>query len=566
MTIAPLPDLLNFPGLIAGGGINRSVNSIGLQIGELLQANNVSATSSGFSNISGGITKLNTNTVTGIVRGGTVFKGISVFVAGGNIFTMPLNGGTTTLVAAAVFDPNKSISFAAAKGSGEDKLYMCDGVNIPRAWNGSTITAVSAFSSTILSTFSPANGYPDKVTFFQNRLVWSWPASSNYRNYVLFSTFLDADDYAQSIPADATDPFFEEIAPGRGSIAAISSIRQSLQDYQSEVLAVFKEPSETYLSSQIDFGGGIVSTTFNRQALDFGAANQNSVVPFQNSLVVLSKNGIGELASATESGSVNVLTYQLGNRVNPLVKPGGFNYAWSVHCPFLQTIWFSFVKDQSITGSYGGISYPETPNTLTLCLYYGIFNQNGEIYNCWTTREGDGWGFASAWTDGVSIYLGSYFGDVYLWGGTGEYERNPATPTTAQPFTSTIETGDYTYDQSSFSVKNIKHLEELWFAEGSVQSTTCVFRDLKPTGSCITKTASLNSNLAIYGTALYGTGTYAIVGSTYLPRAGFGEFGNYLRIKSSWPSLLGTTSNGASLFGYRGLYNLGNRLAVNRVR
>jgi len=116
------PDLMQ---LLAGGGINQSVPSINLPVNQCLTCMNLRPTSAGLTNENMGVHKLNTDTpINSKVQFLSAFNNVLIFIAGGNIYEMPLTGGATTQITAGVFHNKNNVQGVIAQGDGEQKLYL----------------------------------------------------------------------------------------------------------------------------------------------------------------------------------------------------------------------------------------------------------------------------------------------------------------------------------------------------------------------------------------------------------------------------------------------------------
>ncbi len=579
--ITSLPLEYYTPGFVAGGGINRSVNRLNLPLNQLYRANNVEPGAFGYGNIDQlGISKLNSNKIIGAkVVSGIIFKNMHVFVKGGRLFSMPIGGGVESQIGTiTLFEPDAKVRFALNRGnagSGKtEMLFMCDGVNSPLYWTGSGApVAITAFQAALFGV--PNTVRPDKVASFRNRLVWSFPASSEYKNLLIYSQDDDGLNYSASAPASIIDAFAEEIEPGDGgNITAIASIKRNNEPSQAEQLIAFKSNNKAYLSETITLTDTPI-TTFNRQALDLGAINQESVVNFANDIWVLNKQGIGSLTSATASGGIDALTYQQGIRVNSLItqsaQNSAFNKSFMIHVPARQIIWAFMPESQKTDNLSNGIDYGvgNTPMNMSVCFKYGVTDQAGQIVNHWYTRSGAGWGFPCAWTNGQDLYVGSYFGDVYKVFSGEEYERNPLTPSVRQPITSTVETGDNTITGDIRTRKQLRNITAHWFTEGQLEADLTFYVDEKEIGETYSKTVGTGDAGTTWGRFSWGNALWAATGQKPADmKVSPAGIGTTWRFRAEWKSQRENSEgnmipNRGSLLGISGDISLGGRI-LNR--
>jgi hypothetical protein len=315
---------------------------------------------------------------------------------------------------------------------------------------------------------------------------------------------------------------------------------------------------------------------FSTFASDLGCINSDCSVNFNNDLVVLSTQGLGKFTPALNSGGIDAMTYQYGVNVNSLIQEvssnGSFGDSWAIHCPARQLIWFNMPSSRSAGVSKNGYRYPSTPMGLSICLHYGVQLIQGAVVDVWCTRSGAGWGFNCGFVDGEDMYLGSYYGDVYKCFASQEYERKPDAPNTRAVVKSTYKSGDLDLDGSFLSYKQLQPIFAHFFITVDCIARIGVAWNLSESYVQHIK-STISSGVAggLYDTALYNEGLYAFdrAGDIRCTPTGGGEF---VRFNIDWysqviaedfPLFTGDPPIGnhniASLFGIKGVFNLGGR-------
>ena len=461
MKTRPLPVELRRPGIIGGGGLNKSVARNALQYNELWTCNNIEPTTLGISNRNIGVTKQNTTRLnTAPIRGMFVSGSNLYFACNGHLQSMPLSGGSQSTVNSSVFNASKTLSIASglstSGGVRTAEDIICDGSNNPYGWNGSSLSAITAFSSDILTEIKTSNK-PDKVINYQERSVFGFPDGGVNKNYVLASDLLSSRTFTSGAGDD--NAWFEIVEGGKGYITALNSIKRAGSEKDNEILVVHKA-NQSFNGIYSSSAGNNRFGVFTSFASGLGAVNQQCTLSFNNDIFTLTNQGIGSLSSASDDISSVVL--EAGIKVNSLIQESGlnvdFNKSFAFHCPERQLIYFTMPLASSTSAISQAITYPETPMNLSICYKYALQTQTGQITDFWSTRSQDGWGWSSVFINGKDIYLGSYFGDIYKLYEGDEYERNPSTPTTHQPITSTAEWGDWDLETGYTQYKEIADL------------------------------------------------------------------------------------------------------------
>lgn len=555
-----LPIELSIPGIIGGGGINRSLIRRALPYNQTWTANNIEPITQGVSNRNIGVTKLNTSRLnTAPVR--AIFKHGSnlYFVSDGDFASMPSSGGSQTLITNAAFNASAFPSWTYGVGASRtDKVYICDGVNEPKTWDGSSLSNITAFGSDILTEIKTSNK-PDKVTTYAERVIWGFPSNGVNKNYVLGSDLLNGDAYTSG--AGVNNAWFEIVGGGESHITAINSIKRAGGESDNELLVVHKE-NKSFTGIYDSSAGNNRFGVFTAFAQGIGAVNHRCSIPFLNSIYTLSKQGIGGLSNVADDISAAIL--QEGIRVNPLIKDASLNLdfskAFGFHCPERQIIWFTMPQTAGTSTTYEGITYPETPNNLSICYKYALTTSTGEITDFWYTRNGPGWAWSCVFVDGKDIYLGSYFGDIYKLFDGNEYERNPSTPNTRQPITSYIESGDMNFETGFTKYKELASLNTHWYVDAGLTANFYAVWDESdvPIGS-IGKVIGGAAGAALWDVALWDVAYWSDAINTDVdvtPPDG----GRTLRLIVEWDSEIDSIANHGAFYGMSGTIIDGGRI------
>ena len=559
----PLSFDLRRPGIIGGRGINQSVPRSALNYNEAWRANNIEPTTLGLSNRGLGGTKYNTNRLsTHPVR--TIFRWEDdlYFVCNGALRKMSRSGGSQTSVATGVFDaavtPSHALGVATAGGVRTEEVFICDGVNRPKTFDGSALVDIPAFGADILTELKTSN-YPDKVISVGERIVWSYPQNGVNKNYVLGSDLLSGKTYTSG-SSDA-NAWFEIVDGGSGYITGLNSIKRAGAEQDNELLVVHKLDKS--------FSGAFNSTAGNNRfgvftafAQGLGCVNQRCTIQFLNNIYTLSRRGIGELGSVADEISASVLN--AGVRVNSLIQEAAlnanFDKAYIIHCPDRQMIWFTMPENASTTTALNSFEYPETPMNLTIGYKYALTTQTGEVTDYWYSRSGPGWGWSCIFVDGKDIWAGSYFGDIYKIFEGDEYERNPLTPSTRQPFTSTLETGDWEIDTGWTQYKELADLTTHWYVENGLSANFAAYWDEKDNGvSSLNKRIGGSVSGSLWDVALWDVDVWREaqnVDVNITPPDG----GRTLRLKVEWDSEIEGVSNHGVYSGLSGTVIDGGRV------
>jgi len=559
----PLPFELRRPGVIGGRGINRSVVRSALNYNEAWTCNNIEPTTEGLSNRNIGASKLNTSRLsTHPVR--TIFKWGNdlYFVCNGDLRKVSTSGGAQTSVSVGAFNassaPSWALGVSTSAGVRTDKVFIVDGVNQPKTFDGSTLSSIAAFAGDILTEIKTSNR-PDKVITFGERMVYSFPQAGVNKNYVLGSDLLAGETFTSGAGAD--NAWFEIVEGGNSYISGINSLKRSGSEKDNELLVVHK-PDKSFSGIYNSSAGSNRFGVFTAFAQGLGAINQNCTLQFLNNIYTLSNRGIGGLSSVADEVSASVLAE--GIRVNSLIQEAAlnasFSKAFSIHCPERQIIWFCMPKDASTSGDLNDITYPETPMSFTIGYKYALRTQTGEITDYWYTREGAGWGWSCAFVDGKDIYVGSYFGDIYKLFEGDEYERNPSTPNTRQPLTSSLETGDMELDTGWTQYKEISDLATHWYVDVGLSADFTAYWDEKDAG-----VQSLNKRIgAAAGASLWDVALWDVAYWTQAQNVDVNitppDGGRTLRLMVDWLSEIDGVANHGLFTGMSGTVIDGGRV------
>lgn len=558
--VRTFPPEMESPGFVAGGGVNRSLPRSALNPITLWTARNVHPTTRGFGNIGIGTSKENTNRLTTApVRAIFRFGSKRLFVRSGNLYSIPVNGGSETLEASSVFDSAKTVRWAIGRGaSGVTKVFLCDGTNQPKTWNGTTLSNITAFASNILTEILTSNR-PNKVINYKNRILWSFPAGGANFDYLLASDLENGEAYTAG--AGANNAWFEILDTEGAEITAIATLKRSGQTKEDLAIAAYTE-KQAFVGQSDDTPNTNRFGVFSNISKDIGAINQECVINYLNDLYSMSSRGIGALSAVENEVQSTIL--QAGIQINSFIQNGSLNESFDksfiIHCKERNTIWATLPFGAD-TGAFNeGITYPEIPNNLTLSYTYAIQTATGEIVSDWSTRQGAGWAWSCADVDGRDIYLGSYFGDIYKAFEGNEYERNPDTPNTNQPILSSLETGDLNLGTDLTQYKEVLDLIFKWFVPVGLTANFTFIWDGKEAGTItITKSTGGATGASLWDVALWDANLWTEERNADMnitPADG----GRSLRILVEWYSEIDGISNHGSLYALTGVVSDGKRL------
>lgn len=415
-TFLSLDEKLLTEGLLGIAGMNQSRERITLGDYDCWYIENLEPTHLGWTNEKIGVFKLNNSTpIASKIQGIWSYENKILFVANGNLYEIPDEGGDPVIVSggAGIFDSSSLV--LGEKNQGKIgtvaiKLYMCDGVSsLPRVYDGSSVSIL---------TFPDSYGIPATVKIWRSRTLWTFRKDSSDRNKILFSAAENGDDYITS-GLGATDAFYDECYPGDGDyIVGLGAIQFKGSDAQRDALVVCKT-KQSFMGIDIALNAGVSTLTFNNNGVDIGAVSSRGILQHGNDLWILTKNGIKGFNAVLEgSGGISAFS-SLSQRVDKLIIQSAENTAFEnsflLHHPEKQKVRAFLPKDASVSNKIGNITYPEIPNNYAICYGYGVFsktpgNPNGEAYY---TRGGDGFAFATGCIHNGKMILGDYFGNIY---------------------------------------------------------------------------------------------------------------------------------------------------------
>jgi hypothetical protein len=558
--IRPFPAEMESPGFVAGGGLNRSLPRNALSPITQWTLNNVHPTPRGYGNIGIGTGKVNTNRLTTApVRAIFKFGTKRLFVRDGNLYSIPTGGGSENLESSSAFDSTATVRWAIGRGSsGITKVFLCDGTNQPKVWDGTTLSNMTAFASNILTEIKTSQR-PNKVLNYKNRILWSFSGSGVNSDYILASNLEDGETY--TVGAGANNAWFEILDREGAEITAIATLKRSGQTKEDLAIVAYTE-KQAFVGQSDDTPGTNRFGVFSNISKDIGAINQECVVNYLNDLYSMSPRGIGALSAVENEVQSTIL--EAGIQINPLIQSGAMNTAFEksflIHCKERNSIWLNLPSGSDIGNTNEGFVYPETPMNLTIGYTYAIMTATGEIVSSWYTRRGAGWGWACAEIDGRDVYLGSYFGDIYKAFDGDEYERNPLTASTRQPILSTFETGDLSLESSLTQYKEVLDLIVKWFVPVSLTSDFTAIWDGAERGlQSLNKVVSFGLGASLWDVALWDVALWTEernVDVNVTPPDG----GRSLRLKTSWYSEIDGVSNHGSVYALTGLISEGKRL------
>jgi hypothetical protein len=239
--VKPLPLQFQQPGLLAGGGLNKSLTRTALG-GTLTQAwtlNNVYPTSFGFGNF-GEITdngigtnkQISGTIATGKVQCETPYSNDIIIVKNGRVYKHSKGGGSETELTSgsAIFNTSAKIRFVYNRGlitgTKYELLWLIDstGANNPYYYDGSTLTEMTAFNGSILglSWTKPIGAF-----VWLDRIAWFFASTSEFKDYVLFSDLDDGLSYTDL--GSSNNAFFVQVGTNteQDSITGLATTRRS---------------------------------------------------------------------------------------------------------------------------------------------------------------------------------------------------------------------------------------------------------------------------------------------------------------------------------------------------
>lgn len=554
------PQELTVPGMLAIQGVNRAVDPLNLGWFDGRQVRNLEPSFRGWNNRQIGVVKRNTNTPSANqVKGMCGYGDTIVFSAGGNIYTLPLSGGTATLATggSGVFSSTAKIRMVNNQGTGVQKLYMCDGLNSARSYNGTAVSAVTLTGFTA----------PATVGVWQRRTGWTFAKGSVDENRILFSREENGDDYSGG--AASIDSFDDYCFPGDGdNIVGFGTVQFKGQDSQSDALIVCKK-ERSFQAVDVQLAAGARTVTFNNNGVDVGAVSADAIIQFGNDLWLLGKSGIKGFNSVLGgSGGIGAITQSPVARLDKYIEEASLNSAFenafALHNPVTRKIRFFMTESSTTNASQNGFSYPEIPNDSAICYGYGVLpqmdsNPRGEAY--WT-RGGAGFAFSSGCVYRGRTFLGDYFGNIYELEADDSGDDYIPSSGSNQIITSTWETGDWTFGQDFNIIKS--HPEYTLHVRTSRQilMNFDFYKNQAETshlGQMVKYSNPSSESTLIYGTGLWGTNLWGSEGGAVdqiniRPAI----WGNSIRMKMSFPSkrLVGGVyvSNAVNMFGMSGKF------------
>lgn len=580
MTVLSLdPKIANGGGLLNGGGVNRSQARFGLSKNQAWNVINAHPTAEGYTNDSIGYQRKNTNKVGFFkVQGGKEFNDLNIVVIDGRVYSIPLNGGDYTSITATnsltqIFDSNADICFCKAIGTGTEKLYICDGVNNPYSWDGTSLVELTVFNSAILGkTFTK----PLSCFAWRQRVLWTFNKGQD-EDYVLGSVTGNADSYVQvGSPVSIISAFFTQVEPGNGEmITCLKGIKQTNLPKSQEALIAYKETG-VFRAAELNLNNNVIECVFTAFGGGSACVNRFSAVNYNNDVWSVTESGLTSILSDDISGDLQVDQPDTGLAINEfLIKASEnetvFKKTKMIICPKRSLIMILTGRGFDSSANQYSFSYPEIPLDRAICMRYKLKTAGGIKVDQWYTREGAGWGFSCAWVVKDRIFLGSYFGNIGELFIGDDYEipedsdGNPLN--TGQAIESCYETGDWTDDENPNKTFELIKIIGHWKAKRQITTTWEFAENEAETGLEIPNVKSLisNSNVAIYGKSNYGEAVYGgdITTKTEVePSSNTNEKVTSVRIKIKWMSKLQDEdgnyySNTASLFGLSGRYKSG---------
>jgi hypothetical protein len=179
----------------------------------------------------------------------------------------------------------------------QDRLIICDGVNAPNVWDGTTVTQLFSQNGAGPNVCIGAKG----ATYSQERL-WLWGMPNNDANLVFYS-----------VPNDLTQGYATQfVACGLGDGERITCVIEMFRPSNFDtVLVVFKNNNTVGLIT----GGGTVANpyTYTVVSRNAGVPGANCAVQFGQNVAYLTRNGVNTLMSDIQN--VNMAVGELTKNV-----------------------------------------------------------------------------------------------------------------------------------------------------------------------------------------------------------------------------------------------------------
>jgi hypothetical protein len=464
------------------GGMNQQVNDLLLQSNQAEEITNLHAVSSGrWSGSNVGYTPVN---ATALGNGEpvqslyeyTTVAGVThtIAVCGTQLLAIEKGSGQSGVIYTGLSASSMPMTFTTFNGL----LIGTNGSNPPIQWNGLDAASILTGWPPVIPGISVGN--PSISDVFANRLVFSGDALNP--SVVYLSALESSGNFTPTTGATSAGAI--QVSPGDGQrITALKTLFLPLEN--EEVLVIFKETA-TYLLTGQDPG------TFTLQNLsgEFGAVSHRSITQVGNDLMVLSKEGITAISTATTQGNLtsgfvsNPIRSQL-LRLNPFKLGNSF----CLHLRWRQEVWW-FVTESNTT-----------LNQSVLVYNYGI-------NRAWSKRTG-----IEALSGLVSegkLYTGNYSGFIHrqLTGNTYN----------GQPVPWTYRTGFYDF-ASPRQRKRIKDIQ-LFLRQISALSfkVHCYWDFRRSAQQRETRQLSItpDASSSTYGLSRFGADPYHLIGTSVL--------------------------------------------------
>ncbi|MEM0951986.1 MAG: hypothetical protein AAGI66_07580 [Cyanobacteria bacterium P01_H01_bin.74] len=466
------------------GGINQEVSDLTLNNNDAEDIVNLHATAAGrWSGSNVGFTHINdtplgNGTAIETLYAFTTLAGVTHVIAsaGGTLYTVEPGSGQATEQYSGL--SGTAMNFSTFNGL----LIGSNGVDPPIQWNG--LDAVSDLPGWPPVIPGIASGVPNFSAVFANRLIFSGDNSNP--SVIYLSALEDPETFTPGSGSASAGAI--QVSPGDGEkITALKTLFLPIEN--EEVLVIFKE-SATYLLTGND------AETFVLQKLssEFGAVSHRSVTLVGNQLMVLSKEGIMALSTATQEG--NLTTGFLSNRIQKQMSTlNAFQLknSFCLHLRSRQEVWWFVTASNSTT------------NQTVLVYNYGlVFNPGG----AWSRRAG--LEAACGLVLNNTVYTGNYAGQIARQNSGNHYD--------GQPIAWVYRTGFYDFNAPR-SRKRVREIVLQLKQISTLSLTVNLYWDFKR-GSFHRQTRTLSvlpdASSATFGVARFGEDTYNVVGISTL--------------------------------------------------
>lgn len=344
-----------------------------------------------------GFTSQLNSALAGKIQGIFEFKGITLVAADGKIYTV--SAGVATQVHSGA---NTSAYWISCEYGGS--LILCNGVDAPVKWNGSTVATISMTDpDTIWNSAKPI-----MATEFRGRLFYIGDATNTDRVYTPASG--TDNDFTVANGADAFD-----VSKGFGGKVI------GARAFSSDMLVIYKERCIRRLSGSTPFGSSGDPFAILPITDQVGCLAPRTIVVFDKEHFFLSQRGLMTLSATDRFGDVDV---NFPSYLTPtLIKEINFTSAvvYNANAEYipLENRVYLFVPTGSGTTNTKGIVYdPTTRSTITRSginasaiaevnkrLWHGDYS--GQVYAHNDVNNYDGSAYDACWKSKIVTHSGA---------------------------------------------------------------------------------------------------------------------------------------------------------------